>query len=77
VVGNLPALGAWDAQRGLKLKWSEGHVWAAAVDLEVGSKVEFKVVCVGGDGGDVWEGGANRDFKVRRGWCGCRVVLVG
>jgi hypothetical protein len=43
VVGNLPALGSWDTARGLELRWSEGHVWAATLELEVGSRVEFKV----------------------------------
>ena len=43
VVGNHPSLGAWDAGRGLQLRWNEGHVWAAEVEMEAGSKVEFKV----------------------------------
>lgn len=43
VVGNLPELGGWDAGRGLKLKWHEGHIWAAEAELGTGARVEFKV----------------------------------
>jgi hypothetical protein len=43
VVGNLPALGGWDTARGLDLRWSEGHVWAGTLEVDVGAKVEFKV----------------------------------
>lgn len=43
IVGNQAALGSWDASRGLKLGWNDGHVWAGVVELEAGSKVEFKV----------------------------------
>ena len=43
VVGNQQELGSWNVDSGLKLKWHEGHVWSAAVELDVGSKVEYKV----------------------------------
>lgn len=65
VVGNHPALGSWDAGRGLALKWHEGHVWAAEAQLDAGAKVEFKVVRLRDGGAATWEDGANRDFKVR------------
>lgn len=63
IVGNHPALGAWDTRRALQLKWNEGHVWAGTVELEAQSKVEFKVVRVG-ESSAVWEDGTNRDFKI-------------
>jgi len=31
VVGNTEALGNWDANKGLKLNWSEGHFWSKKV----------------------------------------------
>ncbi|KAI8466100.1 MAG: pyruvate phosphate dikinase [Monoraphidium minutum] len=63
VVGSAPGLGSWDATRGLQLKWSDGHVWSGEAELEAGGPLEFKVVCVGKEGRDVWEDGNNRSVK--------------
>lgn len=33
VVGNVSVLGAWDPQKGLRLSWQPGGVWAGQADL--------------------------------------------
>lgn len=36
VVGGHATLGNWDVSKGLKLKWTEGHVWEASLELPSG-----------------------------------------
>lgn len=63
VVGSVDQLGKWDANKGLELAWSDGHVWQGEAVLPSGSDVEYKVVVVRGGGGAEWEGGDNRKLK--------------
>ena len=42
VVGNESALGCWDSNRAVPLKWNEGNIWTNKVDLSPGP-YEFKV----------------------------------
>ncbi len=42
-VGDGPALGTWDVNKGASLNWSEGHVWSVTLDLPLGEKARFKV----------------------------------
>jgi hypothetical protein len=35
-VGGHATLGNWDVSKGLKLKWTEGHVWEASLELPSG-----------------------------------------
>jgi hypothetical protein len=46
LVGNQPFLGNWDASKGPSLKWGQGHVWSATLNVPIGVDVDFKV-CVG------------------------------
>ena len=42
-VGNNPCLGDWNIEHGVKLNWSDGHVWQATIDVPVGKAIKFKV----------------------------------
>ena len=42
-VGNAPAFGDWDADKGAALQWQEGDVWTATIDIPVGEPLRFKV----------------------------------
>jgi phosphoglucan,water dikinase len=64
LVGDLPALGAWDAAAALPMEWTEGDVWTAEVALPPGAELEFKCLQRGGDGGAKWESGANHRAEV-------------
>jgi hypothetical protein len=48
LVGNQPFLGNWDGSKGPSLKWGQGHVWSATINVPVGVDVDFKVrLCLG------------------------------
>lgn len=49
LVGDHASLGGWDTRRWVKMRWSEGDVWAATVELDgpAGSVVSYKVRCCG------------------------------
>lgn len=66
VTGNVPALGDWDASRGLVLRWTEGNVWFGRVDVESSVDLEFKCVRMREDA-RAWEDGDNRAAAVGRG----------
>lgn len=46
IVGNQPQLGDWDVSKAIALKWHDGDLWAANVELPVGVDIEFKVCCL-------------------------------
>lgn len=62
IVGNQPFLGQWKADGALELKWAEGDVWVAEVDVPVGEDIEFKCLRCKEDKVH-WEDGNNRTFK--------------
>jgi phosphoglucan,water dikinase len=66
VTGNVPALGDWDASRGLVLRWTEGNVWVGRVDVESSVDLQFKCVRMREDA-RAWEDGDNRAAVVGRG----------
>lgn len=44
LVGSLPSLGSWSVDGALPLKWTEGHVWRASIELPANcSSFEYKV----------------------------------
>ncbi|KAL6751718.1 hypothetical protein V8C86DRAFT_2772974 [Haematococcus lacustris] len=60
ITGGHEAFGNWKPAAGLKLTWSQGHVWQATCDLMSGTKVEYKYVIGNkGGGGGEWQPGAN------------------
>jgi len=63
VVGNHASLGDWQPERGLALNASEYPSWAARVDLEPGTQIEYKYVRKNRDGSFTWEAiDANREL---------------
>ncbi len=66
VVGNDPALGAWDPHRGVELKTSDDlfPAWAGHLRLPAGADVEYKFVTIKADGSVEWEEGPNRGLHV-------------
>ena len=42
-VGNAPAFGGWDADKGAALQWQEGDVWTTTINIPVGEPLRFKV----------------------------------
>lgn len=64
VVGNLPALGAWDPHRGARLTAPAWPAWRGAVTLPIGADVEYKLAIVRADGSVTWERGDNRRARV-------------
>lgn len=63
VTGSGPDFGSWDANKGPKLRWSEGHKWTADVTLPAGG-YEFKFLLEHRSGHLEWENGTNRTFTV-------------
>lgn len=64
VVGNLPALGAWDPQKGVELRTADDIYpkWSASAALPAGARVEYKYVTITAAGEVFWEHGDNRVF---------------
>ena len=44
LVGDSPALGAWQLSSAAAMTWGEGDVWSATVSLPAGADVAFKFV---------------------------------
>jgi alpha-amylase len=44
LVGDSPALGAWQLTSAAAMTWGEGDVWSATVSLPAGADVAFKFV---------------------------------
>ena len=65
MVGDSPALGNWDPERGLPLQFVGSlrgrEQWRGTVELRPGQTIEFKFVHEGIEGPD-WEIGANRTY---------------
>lgn len=41
-MGNAPQLGGWKLGRAVRMRWSQGHVWSATVELPAGASIEYK-----------------------------------
>eukprot|EP00798_Chlamydomonas_sp_ICE-L_P031102 gene31102-6232_t len=61
IVGNLPELGGWDADKAAPLTWQLGHRWEAEVKLDASwhGVIEYKVILIESKG-NKWEPGENR-----------------
>ncbi|MGE0712646.1 MAG: phospholipase D-like domain-containing protein [Planctomycetota bacterium] len=66
VVGDHPALGAWDLQAGVELRTSDGvwPSWSGRVALPAGTTVHYKAVVLRADGSVSWETGADREVTL-------------
>ena len=53
LVGDQPALGAWDVARGVRLRWTGCDVWQASASLPRGGGTQYKLVRCTGDSEDV------------------------
>lgn len=62
IVGDHPALGAWDVRRAVPLRTSDGMFprWGGAVRLPAGAQVRWKAVVRRADGTHRWEIGSDR-----------------
>ncbi|RZC90416.1 hypothetical protein C5167_029549 [Papaver somniferum] len=64
VVGDDPILGAWDPSSAVPLKWSEGNLWKAELDVPIDKTIEFKFVLKDPNTGEViWHPRPNRVFQ--------------
>ncbi|KAI3943649.1 hypothetical protein MKW92_041833 [Papaver armeniacum] len=64
VVGDDPILGAWDPSSAIPLKWSEGNIWNAELDVPIDKRIEFKFVLKDPNTGEViWHPRPNRVFQ--------------
>ena len=62
LVGEHPALGAWDPAQAIPLRTSDGlePTWAASVELPAGATSAWKTIVKYADGSVVWETGPDR-----------------
>lgn len=60
VVGDLPALGAWNPARALVLDGATWPTWRAPLTLPAGTRFEYKLALRHADGTIAWEAGENR-----------------
>ncbi|MFJ5547549.1 carbohydrate-binding module family 20 domain-containing protein [Streptomyces sp. NPDC093225] len=67
VVGNVPALGAWDPAHGIPLDAHGYPAWTGETVVDSDSGVEYKYVLREPDGTITWEAGPNRLVRPRAG----------
>src|SRR5262249_7552100 len=60
IVGDVPELGGWVPQQGIKLDGSAFPSWHGAVILPQGQAIPFKAVVITKSGAVGWENGPNR-----------------
>lgn len=60
MVGDVPALGGWNAGHALKLSPSAYPVWKLDVALPASSTIQYKYVRKDAAGAVTWESGGNR-----------------
>lgn len=51
VVGDHPDLGRWQPNSAIKLRWTPGNVWTAAVAINAGNLIEYKYIIRTNQGG--------------------------
>ena len=65
VVGDAAVFGAWEPEVGLRLKWTEGNIWTARVELPAGTaSLEYKLVTMHKMGFNDWEQYDNRLLRL-------------
>ncbi|KAG2432453.1 hypothetical protein HXX76_008798 [Chlamydomonas incerta] len=62
LVGSCEELGNWDAKKGVKFTWCEGHSHEAELELPVHTNVACKLVVLGENDNNTWEPEANREL---------------
>ena len=67
LVGDLPALGGWDPERGVSLDASTWPLWSAELELPRGVRANFKLVTIDAAGIAHWEPGENRTLTATDG----------
>ena len=73
VLGDDPALGAWNPERAVLLKPSAYPVWSGSVSgLEAGKRYEWKCIKRDENSGEIgqWEDGPNHSFQAVQGFSG-------
>ncbi|KAI3924063.1 hypothetical protein MKW92_003677 [Papaver armeniacum] len=65
VVGDDPILGVWNPLEAIPLKWSEGHIWRAEVDVPINKTIQFMLILKDQTGEFVWQPGPHRVFQTR------------
>ncbi|KAI3848471.1 hypothetical protein MKX03_031738 [Papaver bracteatum] len=76
VVGDDPILGAWDPSKAIPLKWSQGHIWTAEIDVPIKRRIEFLFILKDHQSGEfVWQPGPHRVLKTRKRKTNRMVVL--
>ncbi|KAI3857598.1 hypothetical protein MKW98_028862 [Papaver atlanticum] len=63
VVGDDPILGVWNPLSGIPLKWSQGHIWTAEIDVPVNKTIQFMFLLKDQTGEFVWQPGPRRVFQ--------------
>ncbi|KAI3977434.1 hypothetical protein MKX01_000347 [Papaver californicum] len=64
VVGDDPIFGVWDPSSAIPLKWSQGHLWTAELDVPIDKTIQFKFILKDPVTGKViWQPGPNRVFQ--------------
>ncbi|MCK6508768.1 phospholipase D-like domain-containing protein [Myxococcota bacterium] len=61
LVGDIPELGGWDLDKGIRLNANDWPDWKVALDIPAGTHFEYKFVVKNPWSGRVWEAGANRE----------------
>jgi glucoamylase len=68
IVGNVAALGNWNAANAVALSASgyssSNPLWSATINLPAGTTVQYKYINVHSDGSIVWESDPNRSYTV-------------
>ncbi|MFI6509279.1 carbohydrate-binding module family 20 domain-containing protein [Streptosporangium sp. NPDC050855] len=67
VVGNVPALGAWNPANAIPLSSASYPVWKGTVNLPGGTAISYKYIKKNSDGSVIWESDPNRSFTTPSG----------
>jgi len=62
--GASTALGCWEPSSAVPMRWTDGHLWLAVVEMPAGQH-ELKVYMRDQSGAVVWDTGANRKVNVK------------
>jgi len=62
--GSSAALGGWEATSAVPMRWTDGHLWLAVVDIVAGQH-ELKFFMRDATGAVVWDAGANRKVTIK------------
>ena len=60
VVGDIPALGAWNTANAVALSSATYPVWSGTVSIPPSTSFQYKYIVIDGAGNVTWESGANR-----------------